>query len=792
MDRHGSSEFKVVEFVRSGGSPTLPVEIAAELDGQPTNLTEDLRSCEPRGRLLGVVRLAAFLSAGRNPPIALQLAMSLWDAVSANLLAELGIPGSTSESVCHNLAITIGTAAIANGDADTAVRIADLVLGRFEKPEPSIEENAVRGLIQKFRFDEAWERYQRLPFSPDLEGALRDWRPVAQPEDVLRPQPIDTRTQQQKLDAAARAAASRWVLEQREQQAQFKTAFMAEQHSTEGIVAFERAWIEMEAALDTVRDQVAAGLVDNANEIFNREIFRYQTAVRHANALKPTDVGNHLQAQHAGNYAATVLSDPARTNEMLMAALTDLRSALAWFKDRQALAAIVSTNWATGLILEELGDESEALACFREVFEAVIAVAAARTDPAGKAATLRTYPNLYRRLVRLGLRHGEVALALNASEALRGIVYLSSKNPVIRVEDAPAVEWHYLSIFVDDDGCVVFLRLGDGTLYTHQPDIGRLELDALTSRVSPRDWGRSQFRETGSPRNRLSSLMTPLQQGVKEGRLKRGDHLVVAMDYPLNLVPMHYLDALDRAAVHDFSFSRAASLSDAMTIERSETRPAAASARLVAIPASDNTDQASHIRNARNAVRPLQTLALGFHMTKEETDASSLGNILRAADIVHIQSHGFFPVASPAETVDPLKQAGLLVSSAGSWPDRSRPEKYLMSGRDIISGGACHARHVSLAACVSGLGRPGSAGDMLGVEFALRHIGVASVTASHWHVDLDTASSFHSEFYRCWIVEGQTRGQAWRSATLSLIDRYGPTEQDWARACAFSLYGSWQ
>ncbi|MFW8589023.1 CHAT domain-containing protein [Rhizobium beringeri] len=66
--------------------------------------------------------------------------------------------------------------------------------------------------------------------------------------------------------------------------------------------------------------------------------------------------------------------------------------------------------------------------------------------------------------------------------------------------------------------------------------------------------------------------------------------------------------------------------------------------------------------------------------------------------------------------------------------------------------------HVSLAACVSGLGRPGSAGDMLGTEFALRSLGVASVTASHWHVDLETASSFHAAFYRSWIVEGKKSG----------------------------------
>lgn len=792
MGNPPSTGFNFLEFIRShrGSAAALP-DLLSRLKLDDAGLQEYLNSEDPVLRLFGVVRMCAMASVGPRPEIALQLALPVWDAMAESLPAELQLTGSLIETICQSIAISIGEAAIGCGEADAAIRIADLVKGRFENGAPSIEENAIRGLIQKLRLAEARERYARIPSSPDLDRLLRDWRPVTRPDDILRPMPIDTRSHRERLDTAAREAAKAWIPDQRRLQ-RAQDTFRSELRSASDIAEFDAARAEMDAVLDLVEVQVANEVADNASEIFHQQIFRYQVAARRVERLVPTEVGNHQQARHAVNFAASVLSNTARTEEMLRAALSDLQSALAWFVLKANISGTAEANWALGLVHEELNEGPEALACYQTVLDILISAAHDLHDPAARAATMRSFPNVYPKIVRLGLRYGKVGIAFNASEVLRGTAYLRSAGPAFRAEDTPIVGWHYLSTFVDDEGCVVFLRLGDGTLYAHRPQIGREELDALTSRVPPADWHRSRLRDAGSPRGPLSSLLLPLRHAFSDGRMQSGDHLAVALDYPLNLVPLHYLDVLNRPIVHDLSFSRVASLGDAIDIDRAIVGGPVASACLVVIPAADNADRELHMQSAEEAIDPIREMVTLRRIKEDDTDKSSVQYALRNAQLVHIQAHGFFPLASPAETVDPLLQAGLLVSSNGEWPDRSRPELYLMSAREIIDGGPSGAMHVSLAACVSGLGRPGSAGDMLGTEFALRSLGVASVTASHWHVDLETASSFHAAFYRSWIVEGKSRAAAWRSAVLSLMAAYGANERDWARACAFSLYGSWR
>ncbi|MFW8589022.1 CHAT domain-containing protein [Rhizobium beringeri] len=210
-----------------------------------------------------------------------------------------------------------------------------------------------------------------------------------------------------------------------------------------------------------------------------------------------------------------------------------------------------------------------------------------------------------------------------------------------------------------------FLRLGDGTLYAHRPQIGREELDALTSRVPPADWAGSP------PRCGIAAWATFVTATAARARILRrshasGDHLAVALDYPLNLVPLHYLDVLNRPIVHDLSFSRVASLGDAIDIDRAIVGGPVASACLVVIPAADNADRELHMQSAEEAIDPIREMVTLRRIKEDDTDKSSVQYALRNAQLVHIQAHGFFPLASPAETVDPLLQAGLLVSSNGS------------------------------------------------------------------------------------------------------------------------------
>jgi CHAT domain-containing protein len=158
--------------------------------------------------------------------------------------------------------------------------------------------------------------------------------------------------------------------------------------------------------------------------------------------------------------------------------------------------------------------------------------------------------------------------------------------------------------------------------------------------------------------------------------------------------------------------------------------------------------------------------------------------------LVHIHAHGDFPPPNENDA-NPWTRAGILLSSKNGLPVRPGVPEELLSPSDIIRQEPnLSGSHVTLAACVSGLGRRGEAGDTLGLELAFRLQGADSVMATHWHVDSLYAMTFVRCFYENWLGKGLTRAQAWRQTMMDrmLADETG-NQYEW---CAFSLYGDWR
>jgi CHAT domain-containing protein len=97
---------------------------------------------------------------------------------------------------------------------------------------------------------------------------------------------------------------------------------------------------------------------------------------------------------------------------------------------------------------------------------------------------------------------------------------------------------------------------------------------------------------------------------------------------------------------------------------------------------------------------------------------------------------------------------------------------------------------IGLAACVTGLGRLGEAGDMLGLEFAWRRIGAATVVASLWDVDFSACISFFMRFYKLWLGCGFSRAAAWQAAVLESFE--GGGEGGLPQEAAMCLFGDWR
>lgn len=350
---------------------------------------------------------------------------------------------------------------------------------------------------------------------------------------------------------------------------------------------------------------------------------------------------------------------------------------------------------------------------------------------------------------------------------------------------------HYLGLSSLEDGEVVVITLytSDGKTEATKHPLALKTVRQMATVLDPERWDSSFFGPRGAETaHRLSPLLDLVAIAIEQGRIEQGDHLCIAADYPLSLIPFQSVCLLGRSSVELLSQSRVTSLRDAVSIASKPVHRPMAGLELWAPvderQQSQKQSTAGHTRDIlMRSLDELQTLNVPI---EHDTLLGHLGPNL----LVHLDAHGYFPRTLRA---DAFEVAGLLVPQSYKQQIREPSADRVLSAQNLLdaelplTGG-----HVSLNACVSGVGIPGRSGDILSLELALRLSGANSVLATHWDTRWEYTSAFYQRFYPKWLTEGQPLGQAWRHAIMEL--RKDPTfsqvhPENWL---SISLFGDWR
>lgn len=772
----------------------LPKAVAARSQAH-----EFLQSDVPARRLLGVSRVLLDLAYAVDP----EKAMAVWEAfaglISNEFLARLGISSDLTSIVARSGFAAAAHASLQRGQFDIALCLCDEAsLWRRENAadefEAWLQNVRFEALIRTHRIAEALEiRRQRL----DLERSPTDRQEEL---DEMLDAFVPSHPESIMLDPAKAFSwigqttemLSRWIETQSKADKGLETSYAELPLAEE-----ERRIVDQHfRAANSTRNAIAAvlgtsGSTAERDDVIHRALFRHQEIMRSLQGPSSGRPRTLHDNRHVLNRAAMTLGLHGPGREELAAATLDAQSAADWSAGVGDRYGELMALWTLGLIADRLEQDQEAIAAFKSVF----AVLEAMRDmlPKGSARGLLsgTFRTLIPRLVALTYADDDIETAFRALEFQRGLAIVDADRTTSGPSIDPPTGVHYLSASVFETGDVfVALRTADGGLSMDRISFQPERLNVLASRADPGEWHHPFTRRYRSPRTELGGLVRLLEEAFADSRINEGDHVAMALDHPLHTTPVHYLDLDGHPAVHRLTFSRIASWQDLRRIVAGPVRrPENAAA--IFVMTSDTKDIERHRDEFEAAAAPLMQIFGDLPTLKGELAVrTSVLSTLAAYQVVHVYAHGVFPHARPAAVVDPMRNAGLLVATEKGLPTRSEPDAGLLCGMDILDGPAITACHVSLSACVSGLGRPGVGHDMLGLEFALRLRGVESVLASHWHVTAAATARFFAQFYWEWLGCGRSRGEAWRRAILS---QAGTNDLEaLCAACAFSLYGDWR
>lgn len=458
-------------------------------------------------------------------------------------------------------------------------------------------------------------------------------------------------------------------------------------------------------------------------------------------------------------------------------------------------------EWSRLLIFESLGLFEQSTALVRPLVLSLFARVTATENVEERSNIANFLPGLAGKICKL--RHySDDKLTLFAACELRkersllasvaATAWMDRNSPIEPL--ALGTRTHYLSytVIYHDDHIQACLYTSDGNLSNQKIN---LRLETLKKhvkhwRLDPANWSNLWLDNTDTPQQVLAPLLAPIEEALGTGRIKPRDHICIAADDPVNLVPLHYLPIgkIDNIAVKLVSMSRVASFADARSLATGPIlRPTQSIA--IFIPSASKADfqrrqdfqhTASFLKDRSSCHKTISDSAV---VAEQVLDA------LQNDSVIHLYAHGVFP-----EEENPYTHSGLVVSDGNGPPvldgDQSRlltPE-YLLLRRPKLFGS-----HVTLCACVSGLGLEGKGGDILGMETALRYCGASSILATHWAVRWQDANVFAREFYHRWLENRQSRAEAWRQTIEFLMTKQDPSSRNKAEEwCAFSLYGGWR
>ncbi|MGA9333297.1 MAG: CHAT domain-containing protein [Rudaea sp.] len=309
-----------------------------------------------------------------------------------------------------------------------------------------------------------------------------------------------------------------------------------------------------------------------------------------------------------------------------------------------------------------------------------------------------------------------------------------------------------------------------------------------------------------------------------EAQLSGADHVLVAADGPLNLLPFVALrrsSAQHTTYLIDWKpFTQIASITIFAEAKARRNDAAHLHERVVAFGDPDYAASDAALL-ADNRARPfgargisplpatrheVETLAALYPHTREYLGGDATESAVKAAasgaSILHLATHGYFDPHVPLDS-------GLLFAAPAAMTP-GHDNGYLQTW-EILESVRTSADLVTLSACDTALGEQADGEGLLGLTRAFEFAGAHSVLASLWNVSDDSTSTLMQRFYRA-LAAGASKDEALRAAQLALL-RGTDTTQPHAAArglrivdvsaspaltshpyywAGFQLYGDWR
>lgn len=472
--------------------------------------------------------------------------------------------------------------------------------------------------------------------------------------------------------------------------------------------------------------------------------------------------------------------------------LRDIGPSLAWARRAGDWHTLWTLRWSAVVVYDRIGDTPRMARALDRLCASLRASRLAVKDPEGFSVIANFFQGMGDKVVELHQRQPSAQRLMNVFELRRSRALVAARAEV----QVGAVDWrrsallgagtHYLGFTVLHDLRQVWATLltADGQLTAQPIAVDWGTLHRVLVRLDPAKW-RVFNPLVPLPWPVLAPLLRPVEDALQAGRIAPGDHLCVAAENPINLVPLAALACHGAPLFRWISVSRVGSLADALDLSlRPARRPRHAAAILVDGLHRDPQWRRDHFGGN---VAQLTVLMgdVDAHVSALVTREELLQRMAKPDSLLHIHAHGTF-----CADENPLTSSGIAVSD-GIAPSRNDGRGPLLTPQHLMEAAPdLRASHITLNACVSGQGLPGKGGDLLGMEMAMRMQNLDSLLATHWDVDSGEAAAFCEAFYARWLGDKMSRAQAWRAAIESLADAQAPISEQ-AHWCAFSLFGAW-
>jgi len=784
----------VVTDPSASAEVSVLLEIALEFSAYPDTIARLLGDPQAAARAMGVVRLANDLCAGAHT----SLGCTIGQGALACLLehgSALGVESDMLLGVQGALASALANALHLEGRFEETVALVDDLPGTV----PALEENeaywnaaaiAVRTLVRRFDLETAITRIECIPerFHGVPQYALARTeldKAVQQRFQVPPPRTLHEKHADVWLSAIAgqrtMLESIRADLARAPPEAAHLSGVDADIDSAIGELERFSARLDDLHEITVLRDEMLGTL-----RRFNALMLRVQN-------VRPDRVDT------AGLFAVDRVLERAQWHLELGAVsdqdFDDIDRQRRWCAERGDLHGELMLHWIGALLAmgtERSNSARERFVTLLDTLENAIAQCASEDDRGRLANYFYDLPAKV--FDRFGSNEpGEV---FRAAEVRKGRTLLSmraSSAPLGEIEQPERLgaRTHYLAVTVLEDTARVLLTFygANGRVDTAEAAVAPEAIRRAAARLAPDRW---RERELFGPPSAalpetLRPLLAPLEAALERGDVLEGDHVCLAADDPVSLMPLQIARLGDGRCVNHVSLSRVTSFRDAEAIVRTPVvRPN--DALLVSIPVDERRGEEKAMAVARIA-RGLGTLGLAMERLDGPIAHAALLRAVERHRLIHIDAHGFFPSARDGA----FERAGLLVpETSEARSRRATPDRILSSSAIERAALDLSGAHVTLNACVSGVGLPGQGGDILGLELALRLKGAASVLATHWDVRWPLSAVFLERFYRRWLDGRHSRAAAWRHAMLDAMADSSVTvsrAEEWG---AFALYGDWR